>query len=195
MRDPVALKQVIAQNLCQGVISGGAAAVFGLKQQSAKQFLGGAGPLGAAGNEAISSNFTTVGSYNLQQVRNNFGRFTGTVGLLTCHIMARSGTQATGVPTGATLASSTNTIDISTLQNIGYPFGNTPVTFLFTGLQLAAATGYCHVYTISATTGLGWSALCDNTLNISQVSKATTVAGPWTLYFANYQIEFENWGT
>lgn len=76
-------------------------------------------------------------------------------GNISCKLYAHSGTYGTSsVPTGAALATSTNTIDITTLTAV-----RTYQEFSFTPIALSATTYYCIAVAYSGSSG-------SNTLNV-----------------------------
>ena len=168
----------------------------GEELKQASQIIGTAGlaPLNDGLRPIISNNFTPSSNYSLTQMRMWGGRFPASVGIVTLNILARAGTQAAGTPTGPILASSINTLDISTLTDVGYPNAAQPITFLFApAYPLVNGGGYCHVWTINVPT-IAWSALSSSLAGIGVVSSSAAIGGPWVTFSANRQIQFQHWG-
>lgn len=183
LNDPVLLKQ------------SSATAAEAQKQTSGSGSTG-LGPFcDGAGDRSFSDNFTASSSYALTQVKLKFGRFNGSVtGQLRCHIYACSGAVATGLPTGASLGQSSNTIDLTTVTSAGYPNGQTQVTFLMPNISLTSGTVYCHVIVAESFSGVAMSFWGINTTGVSTIGQSTSPPTVWTANLADWVMAYENWG-
>lgn len=131
--------------------------------------------------------FTTVNAFDLTEIAMKFVRFGVETGVINCQIYAASG----GVPTGAALATATNTIDCTTLD-ANPPDGapSTDVVYTFSSFPLAAATEYAIVL---STTGFSGVALYVIT---GAPSTGFDIHGSpdgssWPFTYSNYRFYFQ----
>lgn len=105
----------------------------------------------------FASGFTTTNAFKLTGIALKMARISIDIGQINCQIYAAS----SGVPTGAPLATATNTVDVSTLDNTSFPDGAPPtdVLFVFAEFSLAAGTEYAIVLSTTGFSGLAISVI------------------------------------
>lgn len=137
--------------------------------------------------EKISSDWVAGSSYTLTRIDVDMKKFGSPTGNITLDVYSAS----SGLPTGASLGTSTNTVDASTVSTAS---AGATYTFNFTGVSITNGSSYCMVW--SGTYSLSTSN------NIREVGGTVTSrklgkynGTSWSQDTANDQVNFTTYGT